>query len=159
MVKSYHSRRGRCPHRPEGSTIERLVFRTYPPIPFGRVRDDVGIVPYAVGEAIPSILPRLNSSGVPSTPAAAAAPSPSRRGRGLPPAGAFPYLPLGEGTAAAAEEGRYQVGFAYRPTPVRAFGPATLSQERVGGPSSGVLCPNGMGIFHFNIRFSPAPFL
>ena len=42
-----------------------------------------------------------------------------RRGR-LPPAGAFPYLPLGEGAAAAAEEGRYQVGSACRPTPVRA---------------------------------------
>ena len=27
---------------------------------------------------------------------------------------------------------RYQVGSASRPTPVRAFGPATLSQERVG---------------------------
>ena len=33
---------------------------------------------------------------------------------------ALPYLPLGEGAAAAAEEGRYQVGSAYRPTPVRA---------------------------------------
>ena len=42
-----------------------------------------------------------------------------RKGR-LPPAGAFPYLPLGEGAAAAADEGRYQVGSAYRPTPVRA---------------------------------------
>ena len=49
----------------------------------------------------------------------------------LPRREAFPYLPLGEGAAAAAEEGRYQVGSAYRPTPVRAFGPATLSQERV----------------------------
>ena len=44
-----------------------------------------------------------------------------------------PYLPLGEGAAAAADEGRYQVGSASRPTPVRAFGPATLSQERVRG--------------------------
>ena len=42
------------------------------------------------------------------------------RGQGFPPAGAFPYLPLGEGAAAAADEGRYQVGSAYRPTPVRA---------------------------------------
>ena len=49
-----------------------------------------------------------------------AAPSPSRRGQGFPPAGAFPYLPLGEGAAAAADVGRYQVGSAYRPTPVRA---------------------------------------
>ena len=31
-----------------------------------------------------------------------------------------PYLPLGEGAAAAAEEGRYRVGSACRPTPVRA---------------------------------------
>ena len=43
----------------------------------------------------------------------------------------LPYLPLGEGAAAAAEEGRYRVGSASRPTPVRAYGPATLSQERV----------------------------
>ncbi len=42
------------------------------------------------------------------------------RGGRLPPAGAFPYLPLGEGAAAAAEEGRYQVGSAYRPTSVPA---------------------------------------
>ena len=42
-----------------------------------------------------------------------------RRGR-LPPAGAFPYLPLGEGAAAAAEEGRYRVGSGSRLTPVRA---------------------------------------
>ena len=53
---------------------------------------------------------------------------------GIPSGGGFPYLPLGEGAAAAADEGRYQVGSACRPTPVRAFGPATLSQERVGGP-------------------------
>ena len=39
-------------------------------------------------------------------------------GEGDLPAGAFPYLPLGEGAAAAAEEGRYQVGSASRPTPV-----------------------------------------
>ena len=38
----------------------------------------------------------------------------------LPPAGACPYLPLGEGAAAAAEEGRYWVGSGSRPTPVRA---------------------------------------
>ena len=33
-----------------------------------------------------------------------------------------------------ADEGRWQVGSACRPTPVRAFGPATLSQERVFSP-------------------------
>ena len=41
-----------------------------------------------------------------------------RRGR-LPPDG-VPYLPLGEGAAAAAEEGRYRVDSGSRPTPVRA---------------------------------------
>ena len=41
------------------------------------------------------------------------------RGGRLPPAGA-PYLPLGEGAAAAAEEGWYRVGSGSRPTPVRA---------------------------------------
>ena len=45
-------------------------------------RADVGIGPYAVGETILSILPRPNSFGVPSTPAAAAAPSESTEGRG-----------------------------------------------------------------------------
>ncbi len=41
------------------------------------------------------------------------------------------YLPLGEGAAAAADEGRQQVGSASRPTPVPGFARATLSQERV----------------------------
>ena len=78
------------PHRPDGPTIERLVFRTYPPFPFGRVRADVGIGPYAVEEAIPSILPRLNSSGVPSTPAACGRhPLQAGEGRGFP----HPALP------------------------------------------------------------------
>ena len=44
-----------------------------------------------------------------------------------------PYLPLGEGAAAAAEEGRYQVGHCTAPHPSR-LRRATLSQERVGGP-------------------------
>ena len=51
------------------------------------------------------------------------------------PAGAFPYLPLGEGAAAAAEEGRCQVRPCTAPHP-SGLRPATLSQERVGGPSS-----------------------
>ena len=51
---------------------------------------------------------------------------------GVPPAGAFPYLPLGEGAAAAAEEGRYQVGHCAAPHP-SGLRPATLSQERVVG--------------------------
>ena len=54
-------------------------------------------------------------------------------GEGCLPAGAFPYLPLGEGAAAAAEEGRYQVGHCTAPHP-SGLRPATLSQERVGGP-------------------------
>ena len=41
-------------------------------------------------------------------------------GEGFLPARAFPYLPLGEGAAAAAEEGRYRVGSGSGPTPVRA---------------------------------------
>ena len=41
-----------------------------------------------------------------------------------------PYLPLGEGAAAAAEEGRYQVGLRTAPHP-SGLRPATLSQERV----------------------------
>ena len=45
----------------------------------------------------------------------------------------IPYLPLGEGAAAAAEEGRYQVGSYTAPHPSR-LRRATLSQERVGGP-------------------------
>ena len=40
-------------------------------------------------------------------------------GEGCLPVG-VPYLPLGEGAAAAAEEGRYRVGSGFRPTPVRA---------------------------------------
>ena len=54
-------------------------------------------------------------------------------GEGDLPAGVFPYLPLGEGAAAAAEEGRYQVGHCAAPHPSR-LRRATLSQERVGGP-------------------------
>ena len=53
--------------------------------------------------------------------------------RGITPAGAFPYLPLGEGAAAAAEEGWYQVGSAYRPTPVRASPCHPLPGEGLGG--------------------------
>ena len=96
-----------------------------------------GIGPYARGKPLPSIVPRPLSIGVPSTPVPGfarstlskqeRAPHPSRltachlpRGGRRPPAGVSPYLPLGEGAAAAAEEGRYQVGSAYRPTPVRA---------------------------------------
>ena len=74
----------------------------------------------------------LSLSGVPSTPAAAAAPSPSRRGRGLPPAGAFPYLPLGEGGSAQPRRKRggtrsdpvpphTRQGFALPPSPRRGF--------------------------------------
>ncbi len=81
-------------------------------------RADVGIRPYAGGRFLPRNLARPMLLGVPSTPAAAAAPSPSRRGRGIPASGS------------AVGEGRYQV----RPdTPPHPSGlrPATLSQERV----------------------------
>ena len=95
-------------------------------------RDDVGIVPYAKGKVLPFNRAWPNILGVPSTPAACGRhPLQAGEGRGFPAVEAFPYLPLGEGAAAAAEEGRYQVGSACRPTPVRAFGPATLSRERV----------------------------
>ena len=43
----------------------------------------VGIRPYADGRFLPLNLARPMLLGVPSTPAAAAAPSPSRRGQGL----------------------------------------------------------------------------
>ena len=63
-------------------------------------RDDEGIVPYARGRILPFIKPRFSLSGVPSTPAAAAAPSPCRRGQGFPssvPGCARSTFPGGEG--------------------------------------------------------------
>ena len=75
--------------------------------------------------------PVLNFQGSPPHPPPAGGTLSKQERAGIPSGGGFPYLPLGEGAAAAADEGRYQVGSAYRPTPVRAFGPATLSQERV----------------------------
>ena len=60
-------------------------------------------------------------------------PHPSRLRRATFPVGegflrrGTPYLPLGEGAAAAAEEGRYRVGSASRPTPVPGFARSTFS--------------------------------
>ena len=81
MVPAIHARRGRCPHRPEtwragpaGINLP-LCSRTFGPMK--------GIGPYADGMILPCDQVRPNISGVPSTPAAAAAPSPSRRGQGI----------------------------------------------------------------------------
>ena len=90
------------------------------------LRDDEGIVPYAVGKNVPCNQVRQNISGVPYTPAGGSLPLRGRwHAEGVTDEGGFLrrgffYLPLGEGAAAAADEGRYQVGSAYRPTPVRA---------------------------------------
>ena len=73
-------------------------------------------------------------------------------GEGNLPAGAFPYLPLGEGAAAAAEEGRYQVGHCTAPHP-SGLRPATLSQERVVRSSPGPAGPPSPGR---GLRGSPA---
>ena len=141
------------PTSPRDLTDGKCRFLWENPPPCHRTsRADVGIGPYAVGEAIPSILPQLNSSGVPSTPAAAAAPSPSRRGLRLPPAGegylrrgrslTFPWgkvppqrrkrgrLPCVKGAVSRrlTEGSPCCIGTAPHPSGLR---PATLSQERV----------------------------
>ena len=95
----------------------RLICTDHPLWP-RTFRADVGIRPYAGGRFLPRNLARPMLLGVPSTPAdKRAAPSPSRRGRGIPASGS------------AVEEGRHQVrpGTAPHPSGLR---PATLSWER-----------------------------
>ena len=75
--------------------------------------------------------PGLNFQGSPPHPPPAGGTLSKQERAGIPSGGGFPYLHLGEGAAAAADEGRYQVGSACRPTPVRAFGPDALSKKRV----------------------------
>ena len=80
MGASYVSRRGRCPHRPDGPMVETV--RLYLPVSPVRLRDDEGIVPYASVKPYRSAKPGLNFQGSPPHPSRAAPgpPSPSRRG-------------------------------------------------------------------------------
>ena len=96
-----------------------MLIRANHPLWPRTFRADVGIRPYAGGRFLPRNLARPMLSGVPSTPAdKRAAPSPSRRGRGIPASGS------------AVEEGRYQVRPGTTPHP-SGLRPATLSQERI----------------------------
>ena len=89
--------------------------------------------------------PGLNFQGSPPRPPPAGGTLSKPERAGIPSGGGFPYLPLGEGAAAAADEGRYQVGSTCRPTPVPASPVHPLPGEGMKSPRREVAFPHGEG--------------
>ena len=101
MAKPHPSRRGRCPHRPAGSTIEQQVYTYRSPRKvawfFGRACFPSSVTPYGVppspwGKAssrrgLHSSGPGFRFQGSPPHPARATPGPPSPSRRGLPPGG------------------------------------------------------------------------